>query len=189
MAHTNADNAFMAGSENDALYFGPHGTDLSSVTGLSSPVPTDLVDVGWLTDDGIVVGMSDSVDKIRGHQGNGIIRTYMSDSSTKLTASLVEHKKFTVEAYLGATITKIKDGEKDIAKIVAPASRTVLRLCMVADLFDVTTGRHRRYVAETVELGERSDQTYKVGDLTIMPFPVEAIEHIDIYSDEPALIV
>ena len=82
MAKTNADNAFMAGSEKDTLYLGPAGTDLTTITSLTTPMPEGMVDVGWTSDDGMTLDMSDSVDKIRGHQGHGVVRTYMSDSST-----------------------------------------------------------------------------------------------------------
>ena len=191
MAKTNADNAFMAGSEKDTLYLGPAGTDLSSVTNLTSPLPQGMVDVGWTSDDGMTLDMSDSVDKIRGHQGHGVIRTYMSDSSTSFKATLLETKLELLKQYLGATKAEkvTTTGTESLTHMTVSASRKVEALCGVADLFDVSTGKQRRYIFPRLELGERSGVTFKVGELSAYEYNLEVLDKYELLSNEDGLKV
>lgn len=190
MAITNADNAFMAGSEKDTLYLGPAGTDLSTVTNLTSALPQGMVDVGWLTEDGLTLGMSDSVDKFRGHQGHGVVRTYMSESSTTLKAALLEAKLDLLKRYMGVSKTeKVTVGSDSITRMEVSASRKVEGLCGVMDLFDVSTGKQRRYIFKRLELGERSDVSYKVGDLTAYEHNLEVLDGYVLLTNEGGLAV
>ena len=190
MAITNADNAFMAGSEKDTLYLGPAGTDLSTVTNLTSALPTGMVDVGWLTEDGLTLGMSDSVDKFRGHQGHGVVRTYMSESSTSLKAALLEAKLDLLKRYMGVSKTeKVTVGSASITRMEVSSSRKVEALTGVMDLFDVSTGKQRRYIFKRLELGERSDVSYKVGDLTAYEHNLEVLDGYILLTNEDGLKV
>lgn len=190
MAITNADNAFMAGSDRDTLYLGPAGTDLSTVTNLTSALPQDMVDVGWLTEDGLTLGMSDSVDKFRGHQGHGVVRTYMSESSTTLKAALLEAKLEILKRYMGVSKTeKVTAGSDSITRMEVSSSRKVETLTGVMDLFDVSTGKQRRYIFKRLELGERSDVSYKVGDLTAYEHNLEVLDGYILLTNEGGLAV
>ena len=191
MAKTNADNAFMAGSEKDTLYLGPAGTDLSTVTNLTTPMPEGMVDVGWISDDGMTLDMSDSVDKIRGHQGHGVVRTYMTDSSTSFKATLLETKLELLKKYLGATKAEkiTTTGTESITRMTVSASRKVETMCGVADLFDVSTGKQRRYIFPRLELGERSGVTFKVGELSAYEYNLEVLDKYELLSNEDGLKV
>lgn len=191
MAKTNADNAFMAGSEKDTLYLGPAGTDLSAITNLTTALPEGMVDVGWVSDDGMTLDMSDSVDKIRGHQGHGVVRTYMSDSSTSFKATLLETKLELLKKYLGATKAEkvTTTGTDSITRMTVSASRKVESLCGVADLFDVSTGKQRRYIFPRLELGERSGVTFKVGELSAYEYNLEVLDKYELLSNEDGLKV
>lgn len=191
MAKTNADNAFMAGSEKDTLYLGPAGTDLSTITSLTTPMPEGMVDVGWTSDDGMTLDMSDSVDKIRGHQGHGVVRTYMSDSSTSFKATLLETKLDLLKKYLGATKAEkvTTTGTESITRMEVSASRKVETMCGVADLFDVSTGKQRRYIFPRLELGERSGVTFKVGELSAYEYNLEVLDKYELLSNEVGLKV
>lgn len=191
MAKTNADNAFMAGSEKDTLYLGPAGTDLSTITSLTTPMPEGMVDVGWTSDDGMTLDMSDSVDKIRGHQGHGVVRTYMTDSSTSFKATLLETKLELLKKYLGATKAEkvTTTGTESITRMTVSASRKVETLCGVADLFDVSTGKQRRYIFPRLELGERSGVTFKVGELSAYEYNLEVLDKYELLSNEDGLKV
>lgn len=190
MALTNADNAFMAGSEKDTLYLGPAGLDLSTITNLNTALPSGMVDAGWITEDGFTLGMSDSADKIRGHQNHGVVRTYMSESSTTLKAALLESKLGLLKQYLGVTKTeKVTAGSDSITRLEVSTSRKVETMTGVLDLFDVSTGKQRRYVFKRLELGERSDVSYKVGELTAYEYNLEVLDGYVLLTNEGGLAV
>jgi hypothetical protein len=180
----------MAGSEKDTLYLGPANTDLSTITNLNTPMPNGMIDVGWLSEDGMDLGMSDSVDKVRGHQGHGVVRTYMSESSTTFKASLLESKLELLKRYLGVLKTeKVTAGTSSITRMEVSTSRKVEGLVGVADLFDVSTGKQRRYVFKRLELGERSNISYKVGELTVYEYNLEVLDGYVLLTDEEGLKV
>lgn len=190
MALTNADNAFMAGSEKDTLYLGPAGLDLSTITNLNVALPSGMVDAGWITEDGFTLGMSDSADKIHGHQKHGVVRTYMSESSTTLKAALLESKLGLLKQYLGVTKTeKVTTGSDSITRLEVSTSRKVETMTGVLDLFDVSTGKQRRYVFKRLELGERSDVSYKVGELTAYEYNLEVLDGYVLLTNEGGLAV
>lgn len=191
MAKTNADNAFMAGSEKDTLYLGPAGTDLSTITNLTTAPPAGMVDVGWISDDGMSLDMSDSVDKIYGHQGHGVVRTYMSDSSTSFKATLLESKLELLKKYLGVTKTEkvTTAGTDSITHMTVSTSRKVETLCGVVDVFDVSTGQQRRYIFPRLELGERSGISFKVGELTAYEYNLEVLDKYELLTNEDGLKV
>ena len=191
MAKTNADNAFMAGSEKDTLYLGPAGTDLSTITNLTTALPAEMVDVGWISDDGMSLDMSDSVDKIHGHQGHGVVRTYMSDSSTSFKASLLESKLELLKKYLGVSKAEkiTTTGTDSITRMTVTTSRKVETLCGVVDLFDVSTGKQRRYIFPRLELGERSGISFKVGELTAYEYNLEVLDKYELLTNEDGLKV
>ena len=147
--------------------------------------------MGWTSDDGMTLDMSDSVDKIRGHQGHGVVRTYMSDSSTSFKATLLETKLELLKKYLGTTKAEkvTTTGTDSITRMTVSASRKVEALCGVADLFDVSTGKQRRYIFPRLELGERSGVTFKVGELSAYEYNLEVLDKYELLSNEDGLKV
>ena len=69
------------------------------------------------------------------------------------------------------------------------ASRKVEALCGVADLFDVSTGKQRRYIFPRLELGERSGVTFKVGELSAYEYNLEVLDKYELLSNEDGLKV
>ena len=189
MATLTAANVLMAGAESDSLYLGPAGTDLSTIVDLSTALPDGMTDVGWLSDDGLSLDLSDSVDKIRGHQGHGVVKTYMSDSSTSITATLLESKLATVQAYLDATITQSGTAPDKVATIAANAARSVKRLTAAVDVFDTSDKTVQfRLLFPVVELGERDSIAFKAGEITAYSMKLEIIGKYTIITNAPGLI-
>lgn len=190
MATLNAANALMFGSEDDSIYLGLAGTDVSSITNLSAPIPTGLVDCGWINEDGLALNLSDSVDKIRGHQNHGVVKTFMSDSSTTLDATILETKLELVKSYLNATAEKVTDGEIEVSKLTIPAARKVTRLVGVVDAFDTSdTSIQWRLVFPILELGERDNLSLKVGEITAWHYQMEVLDEFYLISNSPAMLV
>lgn len=186
---TNSLNALMFGSENDALYLGPAGTDLSTIVGLSSPIPAALIDCGWINEDGMSLEVSDSVEKIRGHQGNKVVKTFMSSSDTTFTATLLESLLPTLLNNLDATATRVKDGDETIGRITASASRKVTYLSGVVDLFETTESKSQwRILFPRLALGERSAVPFKNQELTAYSHTLEVLGGYTILTNTESLI-
>ncbi|MFK5173488.1 hypothetical protein ACI3QN_13325, partial [Propionibacterium freudenreichii] len=75
--------------DDDVLYLGPSGLNLGNIS-LETAIPKEMIDTGWLTDDGVTLGMKDSVKAIQGHQGHANVLQFMDSSDTTLEATLME---------------------------------------------------------------------------------------------------
>ena len=195
----NADNVLGFGSDDDSLYLGPYDAALATkIQGLATAVPAALKDCGWISDDGIKLTMDDSVTKIKGHQGHGVVRTFMDSSETGLEAALLESQLDIVTRFLNAKAEKIQEQigagpqKTDVAKLTAKAQRTVTILSGVLDVFDTaSTGDDRtrmRIVFPRLELGERGEVAFKVGELTAWSYKLSVLGDYVIYSNAKSLI-
>lgn len=185
---TNALNALIFGSDNDSVHLGPV-TPLTSVTGLTTAIPAGLEDRGWLSEDGLSLELSDSIERLRGHQGNKTVKTFMSNSDTNITAALLETKLSTLLEYLSATATKVGTGAAAIARIEAPASRRVAMLSGVVDLFDTSgVGAHVRILLPTISLGERQGVAFTNKDITAWNYNLEILGGFTILTNAKAIV-
>ncbi len=184
LANLKADNALMFGSDDDSFYLGNYGTDLTSITGLDSTLPTDLVDLGWISDDGIDENLDDSSDSIKGHQGNRKVKSFISDSSTSIEVTALETKLQTFLWYYDATVEK----QGAIAKITIPPSRQSIDLVGVSDLFDTSLHFRQRRIYSHLTLTTRDAVSYKVGDITMYKFTLDVIDDAVMYTDQPSMI-
>lgn len=193
----NADNVLGFGSDDDSIHLGPYDKDLATkITGLTTAIPNTFTDCGWISDDGIKLAMDDSVTKIKGHQGHGVVRTFMDSSETSIEAALLESQLFIVTSYLNAKAEKIQEqigtGPKtDVVKITAKAQRKVTLLSGVVDLYDTASTENvvrMRIVLPRLELGERGEILFKVGELTAYSYTLSITSDYVIYSNAKALI-
>ena len=188
----NADNALIFSSDNDALWLGEYEVDfdknIASLTKNLSEV-SGLTNVGWISEDGFKLTSDDSVTKIKGHQGHGVVKTFLDSSETTFSATLLETKLAPLSWYLDATSEKIEGGgaTKGV-KITAKSSRKVKLLCGVADFFDVSgVGAQIRIVFPRLELGERGEITFQQAEITGYEYNLSVLGDYIIYSDHKAL--
>jgi len=195
----NADNALIFSSDDDSLWLTDYDKDFATkVTGLTSDLTSvaDLTNVGWLHEDGVKLAFDDSLTKIKGHQGHGVVKTFLDSSESSISATLLETLLKPLTWYLDATAEKVEEtkagggGEKiNVAKITAKSSRKVKVLSGVADLFDVSgVGAHVRIVFPRLELGERGEITFQQAEITGYEFNLSILGDYIIYSDHKALI-
>ncbi|CEG97716.1 Ig-like domain-containing protein [Propionibacterium freudenreichii] len=179
----NSVNVHVFGSDDDVLYLGPSGLDLSTIS-LETAIPKEMIDTGWLTDDGVTLGMKDSVKAIQGHQGHANVLQFMDSSDTTLEATLMESKLQPFLWNLDAEVEMV-DG---ITKIVAKSSRRVINLCAVWDTFDTQHDNiHWRYVFSQVTLGERDDIAFKVGEASAYKYSLGVLEAFTVLTNAPAM--
>lgn len=188
MGMTNSLNALMFGSDNDSVYLADYSEDLASQLAklkLTDEIPSGMIDCGWIDEEGMALDLSDSVERIRGHQGNKVVKEFMSSSDTTLTANLLESKLKVVEWNLDATVTN----QTNYAEFEAPASRTVKNLCAVVDAFETTgSGSRWRLILPHVTLGERSSIALKNKELTAYAYSLGVIDGFRLLTNTKAMI-
>lgn len=189
MAKLNADFAHMFGSDNDTVYLGLYtqelATKLEAIDTLDKAIPTGLEDVGWLSDDGIEFSFDDSTEDIRGFQGNAVVKSYMSESTTSFTAALLESKLQTVLNYLDAEETE--STAEGVTRLKAKPARTAKTMCAVIDLYDTSTKVQFRYVFPRLALGEREGLAFKNGEISAYNHTLKVLGDYYVITNAPGM--
>ena len=190
----NALNALMVGSADDAVYLGKYtkvtADAIAKIDKFGTAVPAGLTDRGWISEDGASLELSDSVDKIRGHQGHGVVKTYMSESDTTFTVTFLETQLETlVESLDIKTGTLSGTGESAVAILDVPSSRKTRLLSGVVDLFDVSgVDAQIRILLPMLSLGERTGLQFKVGEIMAYEYKLEVLGGFKLITNAPDVI-
>lgn len=179
---TDADNARIFGSDDDAVWVGAIGVTLP--IDLATP-GAGLEDVGWLHSDGIGFTPSDNVEKFRGHQGGRVIRTKVTESDTTFQFQCLETTALTLGLQHNV---KDSDTAAGVTTMTLSSGRKVEARAFVIDVYDVdATTIHHRYVIPRGEIGERAEFTLANSDITGYTFTVEVIDEYFLISNDAAL--
>jgi hypothetical protein len=176
----NANNARMYGSDNDSIYLAPLGTPLP--TTIDGELDPAFEDVGWLNGDGITETLSGSVEKIRGYQGNGVVRTRMSEPGTSIAFVAMETK---------AQTTGLRYNEKQVTSTAGVrhakrgSGQKISRRVAVIDLFDQDDETVKeRYAIPVFEIAPNGDRVATPSDVAMLPFNGEIIGDYDHFATE-----
>ena len=86
----NADLARIFGGDSDSIHLAPYGSTLP--TTIDGELDEAFEDVGWLHSDGLSETLAGSKTKIRGHQGQNVVRTRMTEPGTEISFVALESK-------------------------------------------------------------------------------------------------
>lgn len=176
----NSNLARIYGSDNDCIYLAPLGTTLPE--DIDEELDAAFEDVGWLHSDGITETQTGSVEKIRGHQGNGVVRTRINEPGTTVTFTALETKDQT---------QSLRYDEKDVTtaagvrKAVRGAGQRVSARAAVIDVFDADDDSIKeRIVIERFEISPGGDRTFVNSDIAGFAFEGEIIGEYVSYSTD-----
>lgn len=176
----NSAAARIFGSDKDAVYIGDLGATMP--TGLANPGAA-FTDAGWLSDDGITLSPDDSVDKIRGFQGGGVVRTVMKESGKSFKFTCLESTALTLGLQHNITKSTTTSG---VATITATAASKIENRAFIIDLFDADDSSIQyRYLIPNGEIGERADVSFTHSEVTGYEFTVEIIGDYTIITNDP----
>lgn len=191
---TDSLKALMFGSDDDRVCLGKYSQALAdsikAIKTFDTTIPAGLTDRGWISEDGISIDTSDSVDKIRGHQGHGVVKTYMSESDTTLKATFLETHLATLVESLGVkTGTLTGTGKDAVAVLDVPSSRKTLLMSGIVDVFDVSgSDAQHRFLFPMLSMGERTGQTFKVGEITAYEYNLEILGGYKLITNAPGVV-
>lgn len=177
----NADNARIYGGDADSVWLAPYGTVLP--TTLTGALDGAFEDVGWLHSDGIVETLSGSKSKIRGHQGQGVVRTRMTEPGTEYSFHALESKAQTKSLRYDEKAVTTAGG---VRKATRGPGQTVKVRTAVIEMFDADNGAIKdRLCIPRFEITPNGDRTFAGSDIAGFPFLGEIIGNYDEYSSNP----
>lgn len=182
----NSENARIYGSDLDSIYLAPIGTVLPD--DISTALGVEFEDVGWLHSDGIAETQTGSVEKIRGHQGNGVVRTRMNEPGTTVSFTALETKAQTQSLRYDEKIVTSAAGVRTATR---GAGQKVSARVAVIEVFDADNEEIKeRIVIPRFEITPNGDRAMVNSDIAGFPFVGEIIGDYFAYTtdlEEPAL--
>lgn len=177
----NADLARIYGSDDDSISLAPLGATLP--TTIDEALDPAFVDMGWLHSDGITETLTGSRTKIRGHQGNAVVRSRMTESGTEIAFVALETAAQTLGLrYFEKSVDTTTPGVRKATR--SPGQRTVFRAAVI-DLYDSDdTTQHERFVIPRFEVVSNGDRTYSYSDISGFSFLGEIIGDYFHYSND-----
>ncbi len=164
-----------------AVYAAAYGDTVTPPTSTTDTLDTDLIDLGYLSEDGIEEERDRKTENIKGHDGT-VVRTVVTESSVSLKFTMNDTKKETLELFYAAAATEGAT-EGDIS---VNTSNTGGRRAFVIDTVD---GAEiiRRWIPEG-ELAEVDKLTLANGEpvgytVTIKGYPSTTANGVDTDGD------
>lgn len=181
----NSDLARIYGSDLDSIWLAPLGTTLP--TALEAPGAA-FEEVGWISPDGITETPTGSVEKIRGHQGNGVVRTRVNEPGTTIAFAALESKELTNSLRYHVKSSAVTTGVR--REVRGPGQR-VTAMAAVIDLYDQADDAVRaRFVIPRFEIAADGERLFGNTEIAAFPFIGEIIGEYffletDLESEEP----
>ena len=175
----NASLARVYGSDSDAIWLAP--TTATSPTTISA-APTGYEDTGWLHSDGVTETATGSSTQIRGHQGNGVVRTRMESAGTQIQFVALEDKALTRELRYDVKTSTVTTGVRK--EVRGPGQRVAVRKAVI-DFFDADDITIKeRWVIDRLEIFPNGDRVYVNNDIAGYPFMGEIIGEYTVFSTD-----
>jgi hypothetical protein len=177
----NSANARIFGSDADAIYLAPIGTPLP--TDINDELDDAFEDVGWLHSDGVTETPTGSKEVIRGHQGNGVVRTRISEPGTTVAFVALEDKEQTRQLRYNIKDATTSGG---VRKEKRGAGQRVSARVAVIDFFDADDETIKeRFILERLEIVPDGDRVFVNSDIAGYPFNGEIIGDYDVLTNAP----
>ena len=169
------------GSELDAVWLAPLGTALP--TDLSTDPGAAFEDVGWLdTDTGITETATGSVTKLRGHQGNGVVRTRMEETGTQIQFTALETKALTLGLRYDERNVTTTDGVRHARRSPGQKVKAMAAVIDLKDADDETVAE--RFCIPRFEIAPNGDRVNVSTALATLPYIGEIIGFYDHYMTD-----
>ncbi len=178
-----ADNAIVGIT--GAVRLAPFGTTLptDAVTALAAA----YIDLGYISEEGVSLGVDDSVENKFAWQSATLIRSIRSSSVTSLNFAMIEQKGFNLEFWFpGSQVTEDTPGVAYSIDIVPPVTQ---KRVVVLDIVDDT--KSFRWAFGNAELVSRGEIPISNQDLVMFPvtmnfYPDDNGNLAQAFSNDPA---
>jgi hypothetical protein len=154
-----------------AVYASAAGATVTPPTTAVSSLDTDLVDMGYISDDGVEEAYSEDTTDIKAWQGGAVVRKVISSSEATFKFTMIENKREAVELFhKGSSVVSDGSSGWKLDVLTPTADHRVF----VLDVIDGDV-HERIYIADG-EVTERGSVTYKsdtaIGyEVTITAYP------------------
>lgn len=185
MAETkNYDNIRIYGDLESEVLIAPLGTVLP--TDLTTILPA-FVALGWLSEDGVSLAVTSNVEKFRGWQGGGVLRTKVTSTDKSFKVQALEESPVVTELFYDhAPAVVTGTGPSALAKIVLPEGIGTVARSAVIQFKDGDVDKW--LCCPRVEVGDRGEVPHTNTGMTIYELGFEIIGEAFILTNAPAYL-
>jgi hypothetical protein len=150
-------------------------TTADAPTSSASVLDTDLVEVGYIGEEGITEARARSTTPIKAFQAGATVRVVVTDSTFTQKFVMIESSAISYETFYGSSV---QDADATDGRIDVDPSSTGGRKSWVVDITDGTFNQ-RTYIPSG-EVTEVGDVVYKGGqavgrEVTVTGYPVDGV--------------
>lgn len=161
-----AENARIFGGDADAISLAAIGTTLPDT--IDGDLDAAFEDVGWLHSDGVTESATGSKTEIRGHQGNGVVRTRVESPGTTIAFVALEDKVQTRQLRYDITTATSVGGVRTENR--TPNQRVRPRAAVI-DFFDADDMTiQERWIIPRLEIVPNGDRLFVNSDIAAFHF-------------------
>lgn len=160
-----------------AVYASEAGDTVTAPTTAVVALDTDLVDLGYIGEDGITEQYEEDTTEVRAWQGGAVVRTMISSSAARFSWQMIENKREVVELYHKGSIMESDGATGYKIEIMTPTGD---RRAFVLDVIDGTD--HIRIWIPDGEVTERGEINYSSSSQIGYPVTVTAYPNNNIVA-------
>lgn len=179
----NYENVRVYGDLESEVYLAPKGSVLPTTMTTDPIAPYSAV--GWISEDGVSLGLSTDVEKFKGWQGGTTLRTKVTSAEKTFTMQALEETPGVLNLFYGTTtVTVSGTAPNEVAKVDIPESPGTVQRAAVIKFVD---GDVEKWLCcENVQVTERGDVSHANADMTMYEFTFEIIGASYLLTNAPA---
>lgn len=181
----NSDYAYSFGGDDSAVWVGDKDAANLPTDLTKDLTPNGLVDVGWISDDGISFDDKMSINKAKGHQGGKVVKVLATDREFSFKFSMLE----TTAVVMGISFpgTELTNANGVVSGTIKGGAVYDSR-AWVIDEYSSDGKYLKRYVIKSGAIDPSKTLTYKADDLMTYDCTVNVEGDVELITNLPGMV-
>lgn len=180
----NVNNVRVYGDLTSEVYLAPKGTVLPT-TLAELPAIWDIL--GWVSEDGVNLGLSTEVTKFKGWQGGATLRTKVTSVEKSFALTALEETPLVTSLYYGHGAPVVSGtGAERVAKIVLPEGFGTIERAAVIKFVDADVVKF--FCCENAQVSDRGESPHNNSSITAYEMTFDVVGASYLLTNAPAYL-
>lgn len=180
----NVNNVRVYGDLSSEVYLAPKGTVLPTTL---ADLPAAWQVLGWVSDDGVNLGLSTDVEKFKGWQGGATLRTKVTSVEKSFSLTALEETPLVTSLYYGHGAPVISGtGADRVARIDLPEGFGTIERAAVIKFTDA--GVTKFFCCENAQVSDRGESPHSNSEITAYEMTFDVVGASFLLTNAPAYL-